>query len=442
MVEATFTFPRNFHWGTATAAYQVEGDNQNSTWWAWEQAGHVRAGDSAAVSCNWWAGRAVEDFDRMAASHQNMHRLSVEWSRIEPDPAFWDEDALAHYREWIGALRARGLTPMVTLHHFSDPQWLAEKGGWQNDETPRLFERFVRKVVKALGDEVDLWCTINEPNVYVTMGYISGVFPPGKRDMNLAFRACANLLRGHALAYRAIKAAQPQASVGWAHSYWGFEPAHPDSRFDVWAAAQQDRLFNNVWPEALHTGRMMKSVGSVSLPEVKGAFDWFGLNYYSRNLVAFDPRRPLEAFGRRFFHPDDIMSETGHMALAPATLFHFLKRAHRYGKPIYITENGICDQADALRPRYLVEHLREVWRAVNFNWGVLGYLYWTLVDNFEWERGWSQRFGLWELDLETGERRKRPGADLYAEICREGALSSELVRRYAPAAAESMFPGP
>ncbi len=441
MIEATFTFPRSFYWGTATAAYQVEGGNNNSQWWQWERQGRIQAGDSAAVTCDWWGGRADEDFDRMAATHQNMHRLSVEWSRIEPDPSFWDEGALARYRSWLRALRDRGITPMVTLHHFSDPLWLVDMGGWEGEEAPRLFERFVRKVVKALGDLADFWCTVNEPNVYIALGYLSDFFPPGKTDLNSAFKVYASLLRGHALAYRAIKAENPAAQVGWAHSIRGFQPARRGSPLDVWVAALQDRLFNRLWPEALRTGRMMKLAGSVSLPEVKDTFDWFGLNYYSRDLVAFDPRSIRELFGRRFYAPEDVLSETGFIALAPEPLYDFLRWAHGFGRPLFITENGVCDRGDALRPRYLIEHLLQVWRAVNFNWHVLGYLHWTLVDNFEWERGWTQRFGLWELDLETGERRKRRSADLYAEICLESAVSSDMVRRYAPEIYERVFPG-
>ena len=442
MAEATFTFPRNFYWGTASAAYQVEGGNTNSMWWIWEREGHVNPGDSAAIACDWWGGRAEEDFDRMALTHQNMHRLSLEWSRIEPDPAFWDEDALAKYRGWMQALRERGITPMVTLHHFSDPIWLAEKGGWENDETPRLFERYVRKVARVLGDLVEFWCTINEPNVYVSLGYIEKGFPPGKENFNAGFRAYANLLRGHALAYQTLKSLRPGSSVGWAHHVRGFSPARPDSRLDTWVAGQQDRLFNRLWPEALRTGRMMMPVGpAVHLREVKDTFDWFGINYFSRDLVSFDLRRPRRLFGMQSYGPDDVLSDSGFIALAPEPLFDFLRWARGYGKPIFITENGVCDQADTLRPRYLLEHLRQVWRAVNFNWQVLGYLHWTLVDNFEWERGWTQRFGLWELDLETGERHKRRSAELFAEVCHESALSSDMVRRYAPEVYDRLFPG-
>jgi beta-glucosidase len=199
MAEARLTFPRNFLWGTATAAHQVEGGSTNSSWYAWERDGHVRGGDSAELACDWWSGRWREDFDRAAETGQNGHRFSVEWSRIEPEPGRWDESALDHYREMARGLYERGLQPMVTLHHFTDPLWLAEAGGWESDRT-QAFTTFTVKVVEALKEYVRLWCTFNEPNVYVTMGYITGLFPPGLTNPIAAGRAMSNLLAAHASA--------------------------------------------------------------------------------------------------------------------------------------------------------------------------------------------------------------------------------------------------
>jgi beta-glucosidase len=171
-VQATYHFPRGFLWGTATAAHQVEGNNINNQWWKWEQEGHTKG--TSGLAADWWGGRWKEDFDRAAEGGQNAHRMSVEWSRIQPTPDTWDEDALERYRAMLRGLRDRGMTSLITLHHFSDPLWFYEMNGWENEQSPALFEKFVRKTVEALKEYCTLWCTINEPNVYALLGYVVG----------------------------------------------------------------------------------------------------------------------------------------------------------------------------------------------------------------------------------------------------------------------------
>ena len=170
-------------WGTATAAHQVEGHNTLNDWSAWEQAGHILDGTKAGAACDWWSGRWREDFDRAAESGQNTHRFSVEWSRIQPAPDRWDEGALDHYRQMVRGLVERGLTPMLTLHHFTNPTWLEEMGGWQHDGAPQYFQAFVQRVVEATHEYVPLWCTINEPNVLAASSYLLGTFPPGRNSL-------------------------------------------------------------------------------------------------------------------------------------------------------------------------------------------------------------------------------------------------------------------
>jgi beta-glucosidase len=176
------------------------------------------------------------------------------------------------------------------------------------------------------------------------------------------------------------------------------------------------------------------------VPEAKGTQDFLGVNYYSRDYVAFNLLKAGELFGRRFYRPGAELSTTGFLANEPLGMFEALKWGLKFNIPMLVTENGVEDADDHLRPRYLVEHVHQIWRAVNFNWPIKGYYHWSLVDNFEWERGWTQRFGLWELDIETQARHKRPSADLYAEICRENGLSADMVARYAPAVFPEMFP--
>jgi beta-glucosidase len=442
VAEATLHFPRDFRWGTATAAHQVEGDNTNNDWWIWEQTpGRIRDGASAGLACNWWA-QAEADFDRAAAMGQNALRLSVEWSRIEPEAGQWDDAALDRYRQMLRELRRRNIEPMVTLHHFTNPLWLLLEGGWASSNVVQHFERYVRKVVEALGEYTDLWCTVNEPVIYALLGYIDGRWPPGKRNIGLAFEVLTNFVRAHAVAYDAIHEAQAGARVGVAHNMRLFDPARPRSPLDRRIAAVQDRLFNVAFLDALLTGRLWFPFGrSRRIPKAAGTLDFIGLNYYTRDLVAFDPRYARRIFGRSFPTAGAAVGDGNYGEIYPEGIFRCLQRLVPTRLPIYITENGLPDADDSRRSRFLLAHLRQVWRAINLNWPVMGYYHWTLVDNFEWADGWSLRFGLFELDTETQVRTLRPSGRLYAEICRTNTITSDMAARYAPESKDELFPG-
>ncbi len=440
MPQATYHFPRGFLWGTAPAAHQVEGNNTNNQWWLWEQTGHTKG--TSGLACDWWGGRWKEDFDRAAEGGQNAHRLSVEWSRIQPTPDTWDEDALERYRTILRGLRERGMTAMVTLHHFSDPLWFFEMDGWEREEAVGLFEKFVRKTVEALKEYCTLWCTINEPNVYALSGYVTGDFPFKHHGMNIALQVMANMLRGHAAAYRAIHQIQPESRVGYAHHHRPAVAKRPWSPLDQLMRNIRHVGINMAFPSGLSTGVMRTPLGKFQIPEAKGTQDYFGLNYYSTDTISFNLGKRKELFTQSEYPADADTSENRFIANIPIGMFDTIKwLVQTYPNlPILITENGVNDSEDSLRRRYLAQHIHQLWRAVNFNWPVKGYFHWTLVDNFEWERGWSQRFGLWGLDVETQKRIKRPSADLYAEICKENGLSSEMVQKYCPEVFDKLFP--
>jgi beta-glucosidase len=442
MAQATFHFPRGFLWGTATSSHQVEGNNTNNNWWDWEhQPGKILHDQKSGLACDWWGGRWKEDFDRAAEAGQNAHRLSIEWSRVQPAPDRWDEHALDYYREMLRGLLERNMTPMITLHHFTDPQWLSEKGGWEQEDTVNLFESYVIKVVEAFKEYATYWVTVNEPNVLATNGYLFGEFPPGKRNLTASARVVSHLLQAHAAAYAAIHKIQPQAWVGIALNFRGFQPAKPWFPLDRLVAAMYSRIYNDSFPRTITDGVLRLPFFWKRLPQVRDTQDFLGLNYYTQDQVAFNLSKPKEFFGHRFYDPRAELSDTGFIANQSRGMFEAIKWGLQFKIPIIITENGVEDADDHLRPKYLAEHIHQVWRAVNFTWPVKGYFHWTLVDNFEWERGWTQRFGLWGLDPETQVRHKRPSADFYAEICQENGLSSDMVAKYAPELLESMFPG-
>jgi beta-glucosidase len=365
----------------------------------------------------------------------------VEWSRIQPTPDRWNEDALDIYHEMLRGLHDRGMAPLITLHHFSEPLWLYERGGWENPETPALFEKFVRKVVETLKEYCSMWIPINEPNVFVHLAFIDGVFPPGKHSLPSAFAAMTNMVRGHVLAYRAIKSIQREARVGTSQNIRWMKPAHDWSPADKYLANLTSKNFNAAFLDALVDGKLNFMTKTSRVPEAIGTQDFVGLNYYTTELVSFNLLRPKDFFSNRYFARDALLSETGFIAHEPEGLFEAIKWARGYQQPILITENGVDDADDRIRPRYLVEHLHQIWRAIQFNWPVKGYFHWSLVDNFEWERGWSQRFGLWGLDTSTQARIHRGSVDLYAAICKENAISADALVKYAPESAEKLLPG-
>ncbi len=438
-----YHFPKGFLWGTATASHQVEGNNTNNNWYRWEQEGHTK--HKSGLACDWWGGRWREDMDRAAEGSQNTHRFSVEWSRIQPEPERWDEDALDRYRAMARGMVERGLMPIVTLHHFTDPLWLYERCGWDDVSIVALYEAYVRRVVDALKEYVNYWVTFNEPNVYALSGYVAGDFPTcagGERGLKVAVRVQANMLRGHAAAYRAIHEIQPEARVGYALHYRPMVAARPWFPLDAMMRTIQYNGINMAFPSAISSGVMTSPFGKINIPEAKGTQDYFGLNYYTQDTVKFDLSNSKELFGKRFYPKNADLSENGFIANIAEGLFDSIKWATRTypSTPILITENGVEDSTDSLRPRYLAEHLHQMWRAINFNWPVKGYYHWSLVDNFEWERGWSQRFGLWELNTETQARTRRPSANLYAAICAENGISVEMVQQYCPEVQEKIFP--
>ena len=423
------SFPDDFLWGTATSAHQVEGNNDNNDWWEWEQTpGHIRDGSRSGLACDWWR-RAEEDFDRAAAMGQNAHRLSVEWSRIEPQEGKWSREAIARYRQMLRALHERGIKPMVTLHHFTNPLWLVRKGGWEKEDVISLFERYVKRVVEELGDLCDLWCTINEPTVVPYMGYSIGDFPPGKHDIRLAFRVMGHVLKAHAAAYHAIHQVQPEAQVGIVHNMRPVDPANPRSPLDRWAARFRDRLGNRLVEWAVTRGelRFFPFGPNERVPELKGSFDFLGLNYYNRDRVTFAPTNISQLFTRVIPAQHDQPMPWWWGEIYPQGIYRLLKELAVYGKPIYITENGALDNLDSYRPRYIVSHLMQVHKAISEGVPVKGYFHWSLVDNFEWAEGYSARFGLIYVDFSTQERRMKRSGELYAQICKAGAITEELV---------------
>ena len=426
-------FPRSFLWGTATAAHQVEGNNANNDWWRWEQVpGHVADGTRSGLACDHYH-RFREDFDLLSSLRQNAHRLSIEWSRIEPSPGQIDREAVAHYREVLECLRERGIEPIVTLHHFTNPIWLAERGGWEDESVVEPFLRFVRLALREYGDLVRCWVTINEPVVYTYMGYIKGTWPPGRRSARLALRVMRNMVRAHGRAYQVIHEESPRSDVqvGVAHHLRIFDPYRPRLPLDRWVAALPEYLFNRCLLMTLIDGKLRVPLGHGQImPEAVGSTDFLGLNYYTRDTVGFQPKQLRMLFGGAF--PTQGERSLPGWEIYPEGMYRLLKFLAPLGKPIYITENGVADERDELRPYFLVRHLAQIHRAIQEGAPVQGYMHWSSMDNFEWADGLRLRFGLVHVDFETQKRTVKPSGWLYADICGKGGITAKQLDRYAP----------
>lgn len=429
-------FPPDFVWGAASASHQVEGGDVHSDWWRYERLpGTVRNFSSfppraAELKSDHWA-RFPEDIQRMADElGLNGYRFSIDWSRVEPREGEFDQAVIARYAELCGTLRARGIRPCVTLFHWSSPDWIwdhdhEEETGWYDPRIVDRFESFCAQVVPALAPHVDLFCTLNEPNIFMYGAFSEGILCPGhKRHDDDLLPVARNLLEAHLRAYRVIKASRPDAAVGIAHSFGVFEPESHARPLEALVAAMVEQGFTWTFPDAIATGELVfttrkRRVHRLSLPGLRGTLDFLGVNYYERNFVRIPPGWRLRGLEILHDHAED--KEIWPKEIYTAGFLEVLETAwRRYGIPLYVTENGRAHPDDRQREAFLREHVLTLAAALDRGIDVRGYFWWSLLDNQEWAHGFVPRLGLYEVDYETGQRRLRGTGRAYAEIIRRG----------------------
>ncbi|PJE73069.1 MAG: glycoside hydrolase family 1 protein [Candidatus Tagabacteria bacterium CG10_big_fil_rev_8_21_14_0_10_40_13] len=403
-----YRFPKDFLWGAATSSYQVEGNNYND-WVEWEHANSARLAAEAAKRHanahmripeyilnnypnplqpeNYISGRVCdhynrfkEDFDIAKQIGHNAHRFSIEWSRVEPEEGKFDEKEIEHYQQVIAALCERGLEPFVTLWHWTVPIWFRDKGGWLNKDAPKYFERYVTIISRSLNyRHIKFWITINEPNVFASNSFLKGVWPPRYKNIFKYFKVLKNLAKAHKKSYEIIKKENPTAQVGISKNNIYFENI-----------PFADYFWNKYF-----------------LNKIKSQQDFIGLNYYFHSRL----------FGNRNEDVTDMGWE-----IYPEGIYYVLRGLKKYNLPIYVTENGLADIKDEKRGKFIKDHLKWIHKVISESVDVRGYLYWSLLDNFEWDKGFWPRFGLVEIDYETLERKIRPSAYEYAKICKSNIL--------------------
>lgn len=401
-------FPKEFLWGAATSAYQVEGGNSNSDWWEWEKTvGKENSGDA----CRHYE-LYEHDFDLVKNLNHNAHRLSIEWSRIEPQEGKFSAEALRHYIKVIISLKRRNIEPLITLHHFTNPLWFSKAGGWENKRSAARFLRYCDFVVLALASHVRYWITINEPNVYMTHAYLWGVWPPQSKSYLKAKAVEDNLSNAHIKAYRQIHAIYkklnfPRPSVGIAQNIQDFVPCTQSSR-DRFAAYLRSKWYNFGFFDKISRQKTM---------------DFIGVNYYSRQLVHVS-KWGITNLAMDVCKQNHYPKKKNSLGwdIYPEGLYNSLLRLKKYRLPVIITENGICTPDDNLRWEYIYEHLRNMHRAMEEGVNVIGYLYWSLMDNFEWDKGFGPRFGLIDINYKTYTRTVRESAKKFAQVCKTGVL--------------------
>ncbi|MFX4271821.1 glycoside hydrolase family 1 protein [Propionibacteriaceae bacterium Y1685] len=404
--------------GVSTASVQIEGGDRNNNWYDWaQQSGRIADGSVPQNTGDHW-NRWREDTELLASTGVQHYRMSLEWSRIEPSQGVLDENALQRYRDELSALLERGIRPLVTLHHFSHPSWFENMGAFEHPDGVLIFLRYVRLVVTELGDLVSDWITINEPNVYVTGGYFAGLFPPGKQSLAHVVKIFNRLATAHILAYELIHELQPHAVVGVAQHLRPFQPALYWSPWHHGLSWFVEYMFQDAITEAMCTGRFKLPMRRPRAIRPGRYYDVIGINYYSRSTVVH-----LDNATAANVPVTDIGWE-----IYPQGLVDVARWAHaRYDAPIWITENGVCDNTDRYRSRFIHEHLQAV---VASGLPIERYYHWCFVDNWEWDSGETPRFGLVHLDHETHDRTMKQSGRFYAEIIANGGVTEELYRRY------------
>jgi beta-glucosidase len=387
-------FPEGFSWGTATAAHQIEGGNDNNDWWAFELDPDSGCKEPSGEACDSWH-RWPEDADLVESLGFDNYRFSVEWSRIEPSEGEFDRAALDHYRAVAEGLRERGLDAVVTLHHFTSPQWLSAKGGWEDPGTVDAFGRFCEVTAAALGDVATRFCTINEPNIVASAGFLMGMFPPGVSDSGRWHAVNDVFVAAHRRAVDVVRNAAPGVPVGLTLSMTDYQAAEGGE-------AQRDKI--------------RRDMEDIFLEATEGD-DFLGVQTYTRMLIGPD--------GWLGPQPGVPVVESMYYEYWPEALEACLRRAWEVTQgelPLLVTENGLGSDDDQQRIDYVHRALEGVLRAIDDGIEVGGYTYWSLLDNFEWAFGYGPRFGLVSVDRASQRRSPKPSAHWLGSIARENRL--------------------
>jgi len=453
-----YQFPDDFLWGIATSAYQTEGNNIWSDFDVWNREGHGK--DICGAADNSYE-LYERDADLAASLGVKVYRMGIEWGRIEPERDQINQSEIAHYRQVLQAIVSRGMQPMVTLHHFTNPIWIEEQGGWLNPDTVDQFVDYAALMAANLGDLADLWLTINEPIIYTSGTYMTNMYPGGMlSSFPKTMVASVKMIYAHARAYHAIQAADEwdidgdgrNTLISIAQALYPTWPLDPDNEQDRLSAIMYDYFYDRFFFNATVNGMLDVNLdGDTSdmdtMPpegyheELAGTMDFIGVNYYNPIRVIHLPTLfgtingapcfpQVEFLCWPFGRDPYVQGDNGNEVYPPGLLWLIVSFQTQYGLPIFITENGIAATDGYLRSWFILEHLKQVHAALDYGYDVMGYLYWSLLDNFEWLEGYGMRFGLFTVDYRTFERSPTEGGATYADVIELNGITQELLDKY------------
>lgn len=379
-------FPKGFYWGAASASYQVEGNIYNTDW-AYEARTTQRVPVADSGPDHW--NRYKEDFEIAKSLGHNSTRISIEWARIEPEEGEFSIEAIRHYENVLREIKKQGMEPFITLWHFTIPEWLYKKGGAENKNFPEYFEKYTKYTMKHLHKYCSHWVTINEPEVFTSNGWMRGNWPPFKHRFFLEMKVTNNLAKAHKMAYLAMKNIDLNSEVGIVKD-------------NIWFHSNKNP-FNKIAAKV-----MQKYWNFRFLNKIKNHYDSIGLNYYFHST-----------FGKKKKYKKNDMG----WDIFPEGIFHVLLELKKYKKPIFISEAGIADRDDIYRAQYIKDLVYWTHRAILEGVPIKGFMYWSLTDNFEWAKGYDQRFGLVEINYDTKKRKIRDSAYEYKKICESNSLT-------------------
>ncbi|HSW80265.1 MAG TPA: family 1 glycosylhydrolase [Candidatus Saccharimonadales bacterium] len=409
-------FPKDFMWGASTSSHQVEGGTENQ-WTEWELANATELAKMVPKRISWlpnWksvkpdatdpenyiSGRGIEhykryeeDFDLLEELHLNSFRFSIEWSRINPKEGAWNLEGIKHYHHYIDSLNKRGIEPILNIWHWTMPTWFTEKGGFEKKANLVFFDQFVEKIVEEYGKDVRYILTLNEPNIYSVVSYLTSEWPPQQRSIWKCLKVYWNLMQAHKRAYDIIKRIEPAIQVGVAQNMRNEKSAGKNDPISPIVAYMTMYVWNRWF-----------------INRIKHKQDFIGINFYNseyvRGFVHHNPKTPLSDVGW-YMEPEGLLPV-------------LVQTYARYKKPIMITENGLADEKDRFRKWWITQTLVAMQRAISQDVELIGYMHWSLLDNFEWSHGWWPKFGLVAVDRENDMKRTiRPSAKWFANYLKK-----------------------
>jgi beta-glucosidase len=407
-----------FLWGVATSAFQLEG-SPYADWTSWDS----KISFNPNITSHYDLYR--KDLNLLKELGVNAYRFSLEWSRIQPEEDQWDIEAIRHYQDIVDILHRDNVEPMVTLHHFTHPRWFLEKYPWHEDRSVRKFLVYVEKVVSTLRG-VRYWITFNEPYVLLLGGYLDGCMPPGLREASSALKALKNLLLCHGETYDILHSLNRETEVGVAHNMAAIAPCRFWHPFDRGLSKIAMFFYNHSLVDAFLTGTLkikfpFRKEIALHIP-IQGKLDFMGVNYYTRIHLRFNPFRKM---GVELRHQDTDghgLTDTG-WEVHPRGLERVLRYASKLKVPILITENGIATRDDQKKIKFIKGHVDVLERCLESGIDVRGYFYWSLIDNYEWLRGFDARFGLYSVNFSTFERKPTSAANYYSYLVKKNLKS-------------------